>query len=213
MKIIFLGPPGVGKGTQAKQIADDYKIANISTGDIMRDAVQKGTPLGLEAKSYMDSGGLVPDQIVMDIVKEKLKSEECRNGFLLDGFPRTEVQADSLSDITIDRVVSFELGEEEIIRRLTKRRKCSSCNSLFNIEFHPPQKDGICDNCGGALTQRDDDKEETIKRRLIVYKEETEPLIEYYAKKGLLAKVDSNGEIEDVYSRLKEVLEDSQDRR
>ncbi len=216
MRVIFLGPPGVGKGTQADFISRKFSISKLSTGDLLRESVAKQTPLGKEAKGFMDRGELVPDTVVVGLVKEKLASEECKNGFLLDGFPRTVGQADSLSQYleangeAIDRVVYFTLPKEEIVRRISGRRNCPQCKAVYHVESVPPQKAGICDVCGQALVQRNDDKPETIESRLAVYQEQTAPLIEYYQKKSILSELDGSGLVDAVQNRLHSVLSQSQ---
>ncbi len=213
MNLIFLGPPGSGKGTQAKMLVDKYGIPQISTGDILREAVKEGTPLGKEAKKYMDEGKLVPDEVVVGIVRERLKEPDCTKGFILDGFPRTIPQAEALDKTLqkmgkgIDHVLSLEVDKEELVRRLSGRRTCKKCGAMYHIIFDPPKKDGICDRCGGELYQRDDDKEETIRERLRVYEEQTAPLIEYYRKKGLLRPIDGVGKIEEIFARITEAIE------
>lgn len=208
MQLILLGPPGAGKGTQAKRLSENFHIPKISTGDILREAMQKGTSLGLKAKSYMDSGQLVPDDVVIGIVEERLKGEECSNGWILDGFPRTLQQAYVLDKIlkgmntSIEHVFSLEVKEEEIIKRLSGRRSCEKCHSAYHIYFNSSKRDGICDSCGGRLIQRNDDKEDTVRERLKVYKEKTEPLVKYYLERNLLEKIDSDGDIENVFKRI-----------
>lgn len=213
MNLIFLGPPGSGKGTQAKMLVDKYGIPQISTGDILREAVKEGTPLGKEAKKYMDEGKLVPDEVVVGIVRERLKEPDCTKGFILDGFPRTIPQAEALDKTLqemgkgIDHVLSLEVDREELVRRLSGRRTCKKCGAMYHIIFDPPKKDGVCDRCDGELYQRDDDKEETIRERLRVYEEQTAPLIEYYRKKGLLRPIDGVGKIEEIFARVRETIE------
>lgn len=208
MRLIMLGAPGVGKGTQAKKLSDKYSIPKISTGDILREAIQQGTALGLKAKSYMDKGQLVPDDVVIGIVEEKLKGNECANGWILDGFPRTLEQARALDRIlekigsSIDHVLNLEVDEEEIIKRLSGRRSCGRCQNTYNIYFNLPLKDGVCDACGGRLIQRSDDNEDTVRERLKVYRERTEPLVNYYNKSGVLRKIDSGGNIEQVFEKI-----------
>ncbi|RMF97666.1 MAG: adenylate kinase [Candidatus Schekmanbacteria bacterium] len=208
MNLIFLGPPGVGKGTQAKMVSDRYSIPQISTGDMLRAAVKEGTDLGKEAKTYMDAGELVPDRIVIGLIAEKIESGDCVNGFILDGFPRTIAQAEELDrilnekKIELTKVVSVSAPDEELIKRLSGRRTCSSCGEVFHLVFNPPTNDGKCDKCGGDLFQRDDDKEETIRERLRVYKEQTEPLINYYKSKGLLADIDGAQNIDAVFDNI-----------
>ncbi|MBI5745910.1 MAG: adenylate kinase [Nitrospirae bacterium] len=208
MRLILLGPPGAGKGTQAQILSDRYETDKISTGDILRDAVGKKTPLGLKAKEYMDSGRLVPDDLVVELVRERLGTDSCRKGYILDGFPRSMLQAESLEKILkqrgelIDRVLFFEIGDDELIRRLSGRRSCEGCKRVYHIEFNPPVKDGKCDSCNGNLIQRSDDRKETVKARLKVYREETEPLIAYYNTNGLISRIDGLGKIEEITKRV-----------
>ncbi|MBN2645248.1 MAG: adenylate kinase [Desulfuromonadaceae bacterium] len=196
MKLILLGPPGAGKGTQAKLLVQKFAIPQISTGDILRAAVKDGTPMGVKAKSFMDAGGLVPDEVVVGIVKERLQKDDCSNGFILDGFPRTLPQADALQDTlksldkNLDAVISLEVDIEALVERLTGRRSCPACGAGFHVKYEPPKQDGICDKCGAALIQRDDDREETIRNRMQVYQDQTLPLVTYYQQAGLLSKVD-----------------------
>ncbi len=196
MKLILLGPPGAGKGTQAKMLMDRYAIPQISTGDILRAAVKDGTPMGLRAKSFMAAGGLVPDEVVVGIVRERLQQEDCRAGFILDGFPRTVAQADALAEALtalgrpLDAVISLAVDVEALVERLTGRRTCRDCGRGYHVTFAAPMASGVCDACGGELLQREDDREETIRRRLEVYNEQTSPLINYYRKSGLLSEVD-----------------------
>lgn len=212
MRLVFLGAPGVGKGTQASLVASRLGQPKISTGDILRSAVSEETPLGLQAKSFMDQGKLLPDDIVVGLVKEKLAEPMCANGFLLDGFPRTVPQAEQLSTLLeakgqhLDRVINFRVPREEVVRRLTGRRSCSKCEAVFHVDFAPPAREGICDRCGGPLIRRSDDEQKTVEARLSVYDEQTAPLIEYYRRKGLLSEVDGSGKIEDVHRRLIGVL-------
>lgn len=213
MLIILLGPPGAGKGTQAERIVQEHQLAYVSTGDILRNAVKEQTNLGRKAKQYMDQGQLVPDELVVEIVKDRLTDPDCAEGALLDGFPRTVTQADFLEQalpeigINIDRVVSIEVKEEELIERLTGRRVCSECGASFHLKFKPPKVRNVCDVCGGDLYQRDDDTFETVKERLEVYKKQTEPLIAYYEKKGILSPVDGNQDIDAVFNQIKKILE------
>ena len=198
MKIILLGAPGAGKGTQAAYITKALNIPAISTGDIIRNALKSCSELGKKAKSYMNEGKLVPDEIVIDIIKERLKEDDCKNGFILDGFPRTIAQAEALDSmgVEIDKVVDLEVDEDLIIRRLTGRRVCKDCGSSFHMSMNTPKNEGICDNCGGTLIQRKDDQLSTIMERLSVYKEQTEPLKGYYEQKGKLAIVYGTNDIE-----------------
>lgn len=208
MNLIMLGPPGSGKGTQAKRLTERFGIPQISTGDILREAVKEGTPLGKEAKRYMDEGKLVPDEVVVGIVRERLKEPDCEKGFILDGFPRTVAQAEALDRILeemgrkIDHVIDIEVSEDELLKRLTGRRTCKRCGAMYHIIFNPPKRDGICDQCGGELYQRDDDREETIKARLKVYREQTAPLIDYYEKRGLLRRIEGSGKIDEIEERI-----------
>ncbi len=212
MYLVLIGPPGSGKGTQAKRMAEELGFVHLSTGDILREAVREGTPLGLEAKKYMEEGRLVPDEVVIGIVRERLRSPECEKGVVFDGFPRTISQAEALDRILeelgrrLDRVVEVEVSEEEVLRRLTGRRTCRNCGAMYHVFFEPPKVEGVCDKCGGPLYQREDDKEDVIKERLRVYRKDTEPLISYYEKKGVLVKVKGEGPIEEVKQRLLEAI-------
>ena len=210
--LILLGPPGAGKGTQAKMLVESYGIPQISTGDILRAAVKEGTELGKQAKSCMDKGELVPDSVVIGIIEERLKQPDCEKGYILDGFPRTVPQAEALDGILdkmgseIDHVVSIDVPDDELMGRLTGRWTCKGCGAMYHEKTKPPKKAGECDECGGQLYQRDDDKAETIKERLKVYAAQTEPLIEYYSKKDIVRKVDGIGSIDDILGRVKKVL-------
>ncbi len=209
MRLIILGAPGAGKGTQAEYLSNRFGIPHISTGDILRENVKNQTELGKKAKEYMDKGLLVPDEIVIEIVKDRLMQDDCKNGFLLDGFPRTIAQAEALEKVLaelgqkIDKVLNIEVPDEKILERMSGRRICKSCSASFHIIYRPPQKEGICDVCGGELYQREDDKEETVRKRLEVYHAQTQPLIEYYKNKGLLVTAVGQEEIADT---TKEVL-------
>ena len=213
MRLILLGAPGAGKGTQAKKLSEKYGIPKISTGDILREAMQKGTALGLKAKSYMDRGQLVPDDVVIGIVEEKLKDKECVKGWILDGFPRTLQQAQALDRIltgirtSIGHVLNLEVNEEKIIKRISGRRSCEGCQSAYHIYFNLPKKDGVCDSCGGRLIQRNDDKEETVRERLKVYQEKTQPLVNYYSERSLLKKIEADDDIENVFTRICSLLQ------
>ncbi|AKG91352.1 Adenylate kinase [Geoglobus ahangari] len=213
MNLILLGPPGAGKGTQAKRIVEKYGIPQISTGDMFREAVAKGTELGKKAKEYMDRGELVPDEIVIGIVRERLSQPDCEKGFILDGFPRTIKQAEALDEMLddmgkkIDAVINIVVPDEEILKRIVYRRVCKECGAVYNLIYSPPKQDGICDKCGGELYQRDDDKEETVKERLRVYKEQTEPLINYYSQKEVIYNIDGTKDIEEVWKQIESVLE------
>ena len=193
MKLILLGAPGAGKGTQAEILCKKLGIPTISTGNILRAAMKEGTPTGLKAKSYIDAGALVPDEVIIGIVNERLAQDDCVGGYILDGVPRTIAQAEALekAGIVFDAVVSIEISEEEILRRMSGRRVCGACGSTYNVEFVPPRREGICDNCGGKLIQRKDDTPETVRERLKVYHNETEPLVDFYARRGLLRPVQS----------------------
>ena len=199
MKVVLLGPPGAGKGTQAKIITKELSIPHISTGDILRKAIEEKVLLGLKAKEYMDKGYLVPDNLIIGIIKERIKREDCKKGFLLDGFPRTIPQAEALEKISnIDKVIKLKIGNEVAIERLSGRRTCRDCGAMYHIIYLPSKKEGICDRCGGELIIREDDREEAALKRLEVYREETRPLIEYYGKKGLLAIIDGGRSKEEV---------------
>jgi len=212
MRILLMGPPGAGKGTQAEKLTEILNIPHISTGDMFRKAIKEQTDLGLEAKSYMDKGELVPDEVTVGIVKDRIEEEDCKNGFLLDGFPRTVVQANALEKmlkdlgIKLDSVINIEVPFEELIGRLTGRRICKSCGATYHMVFNPPKVEGVCDKCGGALYQRDDDTEETAKNRLQVYEKQTSPLLEYYNNTGLLVNVNGNQSMEEVLAEILKVL-------
>jgi adenylate kinase len=214
MRIVLLGGPGSGKGTQAKKLTEKYGVPQISTGDIFRAAVKEGTPMGTKAKEYMDKGELVPDDVVVGVVEERLAKPDLDGGFMLDGFPRTLPQAESLDGImaklskSIDHAVLVDVPDEELMKRLTGRRTCrnSDCGKMYHVMFNPPKKEGICDACGSELYQRDDDSEATIRERLNVYAEQTSPLIDYYDKKGLLRKVAGVGPIDDIFASIVKVL-------
>jgi adenylate kinase len=211
MNIILLGPPGSGKGTQAKLIEERCGIPQISTGDMLRKAVENKTELGIRAKNYMDSGALVPDELVIKITEERLKAEDCRDGFILDGFPRTVPQAEALDEVLnkmnkkIDNALNIEVKEDDIIRRMSGRRICKGCGASYHIIFNPPKEENICDLCGKELYQRDDDKEETVRNRLKVYKDQTEPLINYYREKSVLRSIDGGRKIEEVSQLIEEI--------
>jgi adenylate kinase len=213
MRLVLLGAPGAGKGTQAKMLIEKYKIPQISTGDILRKAVADGTPLGKEAKAIMDKGELVPDKIVLGLVEERLKQGDCKNGYILDGFPRNTAQAEALDKMLkdlgmpLDSALSVDVPKEDLMKRLTGRRTCKSCQQMYNIYFSPPKKEGVCDKCSGVLFQRDDDKEETIKKRLDVYDSSTAPLIDYYKKKGNLKSVMGVGSIDEIFKKVCSMLE------
>ncbi len=212
MNIILLGPPGAGKGTQAKRLIDKYGIPQISTGDMLRAALKEGTPLGLEAKKYMDKGALVPDTVVIGLVKERIQQKDCAKGYMLDGFPRNVSQAEALDKMLtelgqkIDAVVCIEVPNDELVARLTGRRTCRDCGAGYHVMFDPPKKEGVCDKCGGELYQRDDDNETTVKSRLEVYANQTEPLIDHYDKQGKLRRINGVGDMEVIFGRITSVL-------
>jgi adenylate kinase len=213
LRLVLLGPPGAGKGTQASAITKRYNIPHISTGDIFRANIKEGTDLGKKAKEYMDKGLLVPDDIVVSIVKDRLTKEDCKNGFLLDGFPRTVNQADALDielekmGFRLDKVINIDVEKDELINRAIGRRICKKCGATYHVEFNPPKQSGKCDVCGEGLYQRDDDTEETVSKRIEVYLKETKPLIEYYTKKGIILNVDGKQSIEKVYEDIVKSLE------
>jgi adenylate kinase len=208
MRLIFLGPPGAGKGTQAQKVEEIRYIPKISTGDILRDAVQRKTALGGKAQSFMSQGLLVPDEVVIGLIRDRLKEPECGKGFILDGFPRTIEQAKSLTEILdgdgveIQKVLNFELTETEIVRRLSGRRSCPGCKAVYNLAFQKPKSQGLCDQCGAKLSQRNDDEPETIKKRFSVYLKQTQPLILFYERQGLLWNIDASGKVDDVFKRI-----------
>ena len=212
MKIIMLGAPGAGKGTQAIMIAEKYGIPHVSTGDIFRANIKNNTPLGQEAKTYMDKGALVPDELTVKILLDRVAKDDCKNGYVLDGFPRTLVQADVLKDAlnklndSIDYAINVDVPDENIIKRMSGRRACLKCGATYHIEHVPPKKEGICDNCGEALVLRDDDKPETVQKRLSVYHEQTQPLIEYYNKEGILKNVDGTQDMNKVFEDITKIL-------
>ena len=208
MKIILMGPPGAGKGTQAEKLVELYQIPHISTGDMFRKAQKEGTALGLKAKSYMDQGQLVPDEVTVGIVKERLAEDDCKDGFLLDGFPRTVQQADALDGIlkelgmALDRVVNIEVDKTFLVDRLTGRRVCRTCGATFHVTNKAPKVEGVCDKCGGELYQRNDDTVETVSNRLDVYAAQTAPLIEYYQSKGIMSSIDGSKSMEEVLADI-----------
>lgn len=212
MKIILMGPPGAGKGTQAEKLVEVYQIPHISTGDMFRKAQKDGTELGLKAKSYMEQGQLVPDEVTVGIVKERLAEDDCKDGFLLDGFPRTVQQADALDGIlkelgmTLDRVVNIEVDKAFLVDRLTGRRVCRACGATFHVTNKAPKVEGVCDKCGGELYQRNDDKIETVSNRLDVYVAQTAPLIEYYQSKGIMSSIDGSQSMEKVLADIRSAL-------
>lgn len=212
MKIIMLGAPGAGKGTQAKMIADKYRIPHISTGDIFRMNIKNGTELGMEAKKYMDQGLLVPDELTVRILLDRVAKEDCKDGYVLDGFPRTIMQAEVLEDALnrlgdkIDFAIDVDVPDENIIRRMGGRRACLSCGATYHIEHVPPKKEGVCDECGQPLVLRDDDKPETVQNRLRVYQEQTQPLIAFYTERNVLRAVDGTQDMQDVFHAITEIL-------
>ena len=212
MKIIMLGAPGAGKGTQAMKIAEKYQIPHISTGDIFRANIKEGTELGKKAKSYMDQGQLVPDELTLELIMDRFQNPDCKNGYVLDGFPRTIPQAEALTEAlakkgeTIDYAINVEVPDENIINRMGGRRACLACGSTYHIVYAPTRVEGICDRCGEKLVLRDDDKPETVKNRLNVYHNQTQPLIEYYTKQGKLAEVDGTQSMEDVFNAIVKIL-------
>ena len=210
MNLILLGAPGAGKGTQAEIICEKFSIPSISTGNIIRESVKNGTEMGLKAKSYMDSGELVPDAVVIGIIKERLAQDDCQNGFILDGFPRTIPQAEALDQmgVVIDRVVSIEVADEKIAARMSGRRVCAKCGASYHLEYKKPSKDGICDACGGELIQRKDDAPETVIERLRVYHDQTEPLKDYYEKAGKLRLVEGQEQVADTTALTLAALKD-----
>ncbi|MDI6831081.1 MAG: adenylate kinase [Actinomycetota bacterium] len=213
MNLVLLGPPGAGKGTQAERISALYGVPHISTGDIFRDNLKRGTELGRRAKEYMDRGELVPDEVVIGIVRDRLAQPDCEKGFILDGFPRTVAQADALKDMlaetgrAIDHVLNVQVPEEVVVERLTARRTCRSCGKVFHLLFDPPVKEDTCDACGGELYCRDDDREETVRARLREYEAKTSPLVDYYHREGLLRDIDGAASMEGVLREIRAVVE------
>ncbi|MEK5364404.1 MULTISPECIES: adenylate kinase [Bacillus] len=212
MNLVLMGLPGAGKGTQAERIVDDYGIPHISTGDMFRAAMKEETQLGLEAKSFIDKGELVPDEVTIGIVRERLGKNDCEQGFLLDGFPRTVAQAEALEEIlkdlgrTIDYVINIKVDKDALMERLTGRRICKNCGATYHLVFNPPAKENVCDKCGGELYQRADDNAETVSTRLEVNVKQTEPLLNFYSEKGYLANIDGAKHINDVYADIKDLL-------
>jgi adenylate kinase len=213
--VVLLGPPGAGKGTQAKLLREQFEACQISTGDILRKAVVEKTPLGREAEGYISHGQLVPDNVIVRLVGERLKEKDCENGFILDGFPRTLPQAESLDKILntmglpLDGVLSIQVPQDVIVQRLAGRRSCKNCGTLYHLNFDPPQKAETCDRCEGHLQQRDDDREETITTRLNVYESQTAPLANFYRERGKLREIDGVGKVQDIHNRITEALRGS----
>ncbi|MBA1336385.1 MAG: adenylate kinase [Firmicutes bacterium] len=208
MRLVIMGPPGAGKGTQAVMIAEEYSIPHISTGDIFRKNLKEGTPLGLKAKEYMDKGLLVPDEVVVEIVKDRLVKDDCKDGFLLDGFPRTVAQANALDHVLedmnmgLDKVINIDVDKDVLIQRAVGRRVCAGCGATYHVRFNPSKKVGECDVCAGKVIQRDDDREETVVKRIEVYLEQTLPLIQYYKSRGLLVSINGEHEIQRVFEDI-----------
>ena len=215
MRLILLGPPNAGKGTQAQSLAETYQIPQISTGDIFRANIRQGTPLGKKAKNYLDQGQLVPDELVVEIVKDRLQQPDCQPGFLLDGFPRTVFQAEALEtfliehELTLDRVINIHVSRDVLIERAVGRRVCQKCGATYHVKFKPPAVDSICDVCGGDVIQRKDDQRETAEKRIQVYEDETAPLIDYYSEKKLLVTIDGEQPIEQVTESIMQALKDA----
>ena len=214
MKIIMLGAPGAGKGTQAKKIAAKYSIPHVSTGDIFRANIKNGTELGMKAKSFMDAGGLVPDEITIGMLLDRIHEADCVNGYVLDGFPRTIIQARKLADICsmfnfkIDAVINLDIPEDVLVKRLSGRRTCADCGKSYHIVYNPPKKEGVCDVCGGELTQRSDESEEAVQVRIDTYNKQTKPLIDYYTMLGELTNVDGNQSMDEVAEEIYKVLDE-----
>jgi len=212
VRVVFLGPPGAGKGTQARELAREAGVAHIATGDMLREAAAAGTPLGLETKRFMDTGALVPDDVIIGLIADRLRAPDAAVGFILDGFPRTIAQAEALERLLkdlgqdLDRVVFFGVAEAELLRRLTARRVCRACGTPFNVVSAPPKQPGRCDRCGGELAQRDDDTEATVKHRLRVYAAQTAPLLAYYRNRGLLVSVSGEGAIETIRRVIRDAI-------
>jgi len=212
MRIILLGPPGAGKGTQAKLLIERLGVPQISTGDMLRAAVKDGTPLGRQAKAYMDRGALVPDEVIIGLVRERLQAPDCARGYVLDGFPRTVAQAEALEKtlgelrLSLDHVLCLDVPSEDLVARIAGRRTCRQCGAMSHVRFSPTRRDGVCDVCGGETYQRDDDREETVRRRLAVYAEQTAPLVRFYQGHGLLRRIAGTGEIGEIFARMVQSL-------
>jgi adenylate kinase len=206
-KIVLLGPPGSGKGTQGEKLSQELGFVRLATGDMLREAVRNGTPLGLKAKKFMDEGALVPNDLIIGLMKEKISSLAPGTGVIFDGFPRTVEQADALGEqIDIDLALNMDVDDDELMTRLTKRRTCPKCNAVYHLTYNPPAKQGICDKCGSKLEQRNDDKEETVLNRLKVYRENTMPLIQYYNDKGKLQTIKGVGSIDEIFTKVKKTI-------
>ena len=212
MRLVFLGPPGAGKGTQAREFAQQWNVPQVATGDMLRAAVETHTPLGIEAKKYMDRGVLVPDDVIVGLIAERLAQPDAKRGFILDGFPRTLAQADALErllgelGVSLDRVVFFDVSDAELLRRLTGRRSCPKCQTTYHLVSNPPRREGICDRDGCALVQREDDREATVRKRLQVYAEQTSPLLDRYRKRGVLTTVPGEGGIDAVHAAIEKAV-------
>jgi len=210
MKLIFLGPPGSGKGTQAKLLAEKLKVPHISLGDILREEVRKGSDIGKRAKEIMNAGRLVPDELTIELTRQRTAQPDCKNGFILDGFPRSDAQANALDkmNLNLDKVVYFDVSEDLVVIRLSGRRSCKACGSVYHVKFKPPKAEGKCDACGSALYQRQDDEEKSVRTRFEVYQEQTKPLIDRYRSMGRLVTVDASGNIDEVFSALLKIAGD-----
>jgi adenylate kinase len=212
MRLLFLGPPGAGKGTQARELAREWNVPQVATGDMLREAMAAGTPLGREAKQYYDKGNLVPDDVILRMVAERFRQPDAANGFILDGFPRTIAQADGLAAMlrqlgqSLDAVIYFDVSEPELVRRLTGRRLCRQCQTPYHVVSAPPKREGVCDKCGGELYQRVDDSEATVRNRLQVYETQTSPLLEYYRRQGVLRTVSGEGTVDKIRQALREAV-------
>jgi len=212
VRVIFLGPPGAGKGTQARELSREWGVPQIATGEMLREAVAAGTPLGREAKRVMDSGGLVPDDVMIGLIAERLRQPDAARGFILDGFPRTIAQAEALDRLlkdlghSLDAVLYFQVSEPELLRRLTGRRLCRRCQTAYHLVSAPPRRPGVCDRCGGELYQRPDDSEETVRRRLEVYSRQTAPLLDYYGGRSLLSTIDGEGSVEAIAAAIRRAV-------